>query len=148
MTENDFRKYLVVRCGARPGYRIWIQNCGSIPVKDERGNTLSYFDAGPPNGAADISGIVIPEGWRIEWELKGPRTKITPAQVNWRKRMEEYGAVTPFYRIDKDHDLEWNLAAAERMLDEAIEDRRRRVARFVNCDCSSCEIVRRAGGAA
>lgn len=141
-TENEFRRHLVARIGARPGFRVWIQNNGVIPVKNERGKTVSYFDAGVPNGASDISGIVAPEGWRIEFELKGQRTKHSDAQKNWAKQMEKLGAVVAFYRIDKSRSLEENLDRAAYALDEAIEVRRRGTIGVRNCMCPSCAIVK------
>lgn len=138
-TENEFRRHLIARIGARPGYRVWIQNNGVIPVKNAGGKTVSYFDAGVPNGASDISGIVCPEGWRIEYELKGPKTRVTDAQLNWEQRMLDLGAVYARYRIDADLGLNENLDAAVRTLDEAIAARRRDAHR---CACASCAIVR------
>lgn len=141
-TENEFRRHLIARIGARPGYRVWIQNNGVIPVKNTAGKTVSYFDAGVPNGASDISGIVAPEGWRIELELKGQRTKHSDAQKNWAKQMEKLGAVVAFYRIDAKRSLEENLDRAAYVLDEAIEVRRRGELVSQNCTCASCAIVR------
>jgi hypothetical protein len=141
-TENEFRRHLIARIGARPGFRVWIQNNGMIPVKNERGQTVSYFDAGVPNGASDISGIVAPEGWRIEFELKGHRTKHSDAQKNWSKQMKKLGAVVAFYRIDKRRSLEENLDRAAYVLDEAIEVRRRGGLVSRDCPCDGCRIPR------
>lgn len=141
-TENEFRRHLITYIGARSGFRIWIQNNGVIPVKNERGKTVSYFDAGVPNGASDISGIVAPEGWRIEFELKGQRTKHSDAQKNWAKQMDKLGAVVAFYRIDSKRSLEENLDRAAYALDEAIEVRRRGTIGVRNCACPSCAIVK------
>lgn len=142
MTETEFRKHLVLRIGARRDYRIWPQNCGKIIIPQKDGSKRA-FDAGPPKGAHDISGIVIPEGWRIEFELKGDETKVTREQERWASLMQEMGAVVAFYRIDKSRSLEENLDRAAYALDEAIEVRRRSTIGVRNCTCPSCEIVKR-----
>jgi hypothetical protein len=141
MTETDFRRVLLVHIGARSTYRVWAQNCGRIAIRDNRGSVQRYFDAGPPEGAADISGVVIPEGWRIEFELKGPRTRVKQAQTNWGERMGEFGAVYALYRIDASRSLVENLDRAAYELDVAIEVKRRGAIRSENCACGSCEIV-------
>lgn len=138
ITETDFRKHLLLRLGQSRDYRVWAQNCGKIMIPQAKGPDRA-FNAGPPVGAADISGIVCPEGWRIEYELKGPKTRVTDAQLNWEQRMLDLGAVYARYRIDADLGLNENLDAAARTLDEAIAARRRDAHR---CACASCAIVR------
>lgn len=138
ITETDFRKHLLLRLGQSRDYRVWAQNCGKIIIPQKDGSKRA-FNAGPPDGASDISGIVCPEGWRIEYELKGPKTRVTDAQLNWEQRMLDLGAVYARYRIDADLGLNENLDAAVRTLDEAIAARRRDAHR---CACASCAIVR------
>lgn len=140
-TETDFRKHLLLRLGRSRRYRVWAQNCGKILIPQANGSKRA-FDAGPPPGAHDISGIVIPEGWRIEFELKGHQTRVTEAQERWAKLMQEMGAVVAFYRIDASRSLDENLDRAAYALDEAIEVRRRGGLVSRNCECASCAIVR------
>lgn len=140
-TEAEFRRHLIAYIGARPGFRVWAQNCGKIVIPQRDGSKRA-FDAGPPTGAADISGIVRPEGWRIEFELKGPRAPVSDAQRNWSEQMEKLGAVVAFYRIDAKRSLDENLDRAAYELDVAIEVRRRGAIVSSNCDCASCAIVR------
>jgi hypothetical protein len=141
MTETEFRKHLILHIGARRRYRVWPQNCGKILIA-QKGGTKRAFDAGPPKGAHDISGIVTPEGWRIEFEIKGEVTPVTTEQERWATLMQEMGAVVAFYRIDRSRSLEENLDRAAYALDEAIEVRRRGGLVSRNCDCASCGIVR------
>ena len=140
VTETDFRKHLLLRLGQSRSYKVWSQNCGKILIPQKDGSKRA-FDAGPPEGAADISGIVAPEGWRIEYELKGPRTRITDAQLNWEQRMLDLGAVYVRYRIDASRGLNENLDRAAYALEEAIEVRRRGGLVSRNCTCASCEVV-------
>ena len=56
-----------------PALRLWRQPSGRVPAL--RGGVVE----GAPNGAADLSGIVRPEGWRVEVEVKGAKT---PEQAN------------------------------------------------------------------
>jgi hypothetical protein len=144
-SENEFRRHLIARIGAQPGFRVWAQNCGKIMIPQAKGPDRA-FNAGPPVGAADISGIVDPEGWRIEFELKGQRTKHSDAQKNWAKQMQKLGAVVAFYRIDAKRSLDENLDRAAYELDVAIEVRRRGAIVSSNCDCASCAIVKQVPG--
>jgi hypothetical protein len=138
MTETEFRAHLVPRLGQSRSYKIWPQNCGKIIIPQKDGSKRA-FNAGPPDGASDISGIVCPEGWRIELEIKGPLTVVSDDQLNWEQRMLDAGAVYARYRIDAKRGLNENLDAAERALDDAIAARRRDAHR---CACASCAIVR------
>jgi hypothetical protein len=143
MTETEFRKHLILHIGARCGYRVWPQNCGKIIISQKNG-TKRAFDAGPPKGAHDISGVVTPEGWRIEFEIKGEDTPVTSEQERWAALMQAMGAVVAFYRISRSRSLEENLDRAAYALDEAIEVRRRGTIGVRNCACPSCEIVKQA----
>lgn len=138
IVENEFRRCLLAHIGQNPGYRVWAQNVGKVPVRNNSGRTLSVFDAGPPDGAADITGILIPEGTRIELELKGPRTPVRPAQLRWEEHMVNMGAVYVRYRIDAKRSLEENLDRVAHELDVAIEVKRRGVIESKNCDCVTC----------
>ena len=82
---------LMLALGALPWCRVWRQNSGTIVFRDPSGSTRA-FHAGPPKGAADISGIVIPEGWRLEIECKAG-TKRTSEQVRWAEFIARSGGV-------------------------------------------------------
>jgi hypothetical protein len=139
--ENDFRRCLLVHIGQNPGYRTWIQEV-KIALRDKKGKVIRMFDSGVPEGAADISGIVLPEGWRIELELKGPKTVIRPAQLRWEELMGKMGAVYLRYRMNSAKSLEENLDRCAYELDVAIELKRRGVIESNGCACSSCEAVK------
>jgi hypothetical protein len=86
--EIDFTHHALAQLGTDTRWRVWRQNCGEIPVRDRSGKVVRVFHPGPPNGAADISGIVREGGWRLEVELKMPKGKRSKAQVAWAKMVE------------------------------------------------------------
>lgn len=57
---------------------------------------VQYVDHGPPKGAADLSGIAIPSGRRIEIEVKGTTTPIASHQVDWGRWVTASGGVHAF----------------------------------------------------
>lgn len=124
--ELDFMRALMLEIGASPGLRIWRQNCGEIPVRDRAGKVLRVFHPGPPVGASDISGIVQPEGWRLEIEVKSAVGKRSKAQIHWARFVVDSGGVYALVEYDADETLESNLAAACGQIQGAISERRGR----------------------
>jgi hypothetical protein len=123
--EVTFTKLLLVELSRLPGVRVWRQNCGRIPVRDHRGKILRVFDAGPPVGAADVSGIVRPEGFRLEVELKMPGGRRSAEQTRWAEFIAAAGGVYVLARFDQARSLADNLADATRAVADAIAARRR-----------------------
>lgn len=120
MREQEFQQQLrLAITRARLPVRLWRQPAGRMELA--RGG---FVDAAPV-GAADLTGIVSPEGWRIEIEVKGPRTPVTTEQVHWREVMREAGAIALLVRYDGKLTLEENLERAVGEIRTAIEERRR-----------------------
>jgi hypothetical protein len=108
--------------------RIFRQNVGTVVKRDRRGEKIGVFHAGPPKGAADLSGIVRPYGWRLEVELKSATAEWTPAQKRWRAFILAWGGIQVIVRYDERLSMTGNVAAAVADIDAAIEERRSRAA--------------------
>lgn len=46
-----------------------------------------------PKGAADLSGIAGPEGYRFECEIKGPQGDLMPHQSKWGDMIQSRGGI-------------------------------------------------------
>ncbi len=125
--EIAFTKALLIGLTRLSGVRAWRQNCGEILVRDITGKPLRMFDAGPPTGAADISGGVRPEGFRLEVELKMPRGKRNEAQLNWAAFCKSMGFVYALVQYDATISLDDNVEFALDEISAAIDARRRPV---------------------
>lgn len=123
MSEFAFQQRLLLALGRRKDMRVWRQNVGSVLVRDARGKVQRTFRAGPPNGAADITGIVRPEGWRHEVECKAPKGKTAAHQKAWERMVTDAGGV--YVRVIGDDSPE-SVARAIADIDAAIADRRAR----------------------
>jgi hypothetical protein len=122
--ELEFMRRLMLALGQHRDVCIWRQNVGKVPVRDHSGKTVRVFDAGPPKGAADLSGFVRPEGWRLEIEVKGARGKRSPAQETFARVIETGGGVYVLADYARDLTLEENVSASVAMLERAIAARR------------------------
>lgn len=119
MREQDFQQRLrTAITAAKLPVRLWRQPAGRLELS--RGG---FVDAAPV-GAADLTGVVVPEGWRIEIEVKGPRTPTTTEQVHWREFMAASGAIALQVRYDGQLLLEENLLRAVEEIRAAIAARR------------------------
>ena len=117
---------LMLALGRRPDMRIWRQNVGSVPVRDDQGRIVRVFHTGVPKGAADISGYVRPEGWRLEIEVKGPGGELRPEQETFARLVTGGGCVYALAAYDDRQSLTENIALGVRVVDEAIAKRRAR----------------------
>ena len=124
--EQDYMKEMMIALGSRPDMRIHRQNTGSVEVI-KKGRHAGVFHAGPPAGAADISGLVSPEGWRIEIETKGEKTETSEAQNAWREMISSFGGIYVRIRYDTGMTMLENVEAGVWAVERAIEERRRRV---------------------
>jgi hypothetical protein len=124
--ELDFQRRLHLTVGRRRDLRVWRQNVGTIVRRDARGRHCGVFHAGPPKGASDFSGVVMPEGWRLEVEMKSAKGKRSPQQIRWAAFMDRAGAVYALIAYDPELDLTQNLAHAVEVLEQAIAARRQR----------------------
>ena len=118
MIEVDFRKAVVLALPrAIDGLRVWPQNSGKIVIP---GPVRRAFDAGVPKGAADVSGILSPEGVRIEIELKSRTARLTEEQRLWGAAITNLGGIYVLYRmttIDGTTDVPACVAAVRAAID-------------------------------
>lgn len=122
--ELDFQGHVMLAAGALRDFRIHRQNVGSVAVRSRTGKVLRVFHAGPPVGASDLSGIVRPEGWRLEIELKSATGVRSPAQIRWADHIREFGGVYVLIAFDEQLSLGANVDAAVAAIHEAIRRRR------------------------
>jgi len=122
--ELEFQDALRLRLGAHPSLRWWRQNTGSVPVRNQAGRVIRYFHAGPPTGAADLSGIVRPEGYRLEVELKSATGTRSAEQIRWADFIIESGGVYALVTYDADLSLADNVERASAIILAAIDARR------------------------
>lgn len=122
--EMEFLDALKLGLGAHPSLRWWRQNCGAVPIRNLAGKVERYFHAGPPTGAADLSGIVRPEGWRLEVELKSPKGRRSPEQIAWGEFITTSGGVYALVAYDASLSMPENVAAGSALVLAAIEARR------------------------
>ena len=124
LSEQDFSNALRVAITAsRCGVTLWRQPAGK--VRTDRGTWVECA----PVGAADLTGVVAPEGWRVELEVKGAKTRETPEQVHWRERMTALGCVALTLRLDASRTLAQNASDAVETVRAAIATRRVHAAR-------------------
>lgn len=77
------------------------QQCGSICriFRQQVGFFVAYQnpEARPVQvgvkGMADLSGILLPGGWRLEIEIKTPTGKQSPEQVKWAEMIRAFGGI-------------------------------------------------------
>jgi hypothetical protein len=124
--EQDFLEHVLVAIGRDDTIRIHRQNCGQVVTRTAGGRPTGVFKAGPPPGACDISGIVPPEGWRIEIELKGAKTKVRPGQENWAIMIKKYGGIHCLIRFNEHMTMDENVKSAKDVIYEAVAERRAR----------------------
>ena len=122
--EQDFMKALMLALGSRQGIRIHRQNTGGVEVY-RKGRVVGHFEAGPPTGAADLSGIVGPEGWRIEIEIKSAKAVDLEAQGNWKRMILAHGGIHVHTRYVEALTMQENVEATVKAIEIAIADHRR-----------------------
>ena len=123
--ELELMRKIMLALGQHPSLKLWRQNVGQVPVRDRTGKVLRIFDAGPPNGAADLSGFISPEGWRLEIEVKTD-TKRSEDQERWAAAVTAGGCVYVLADFDPALDLDANVRRAVDLVELAIAERRAR----------------------
>lgn len=104
--------------------RVHRQNAGRVEVRRRDGGSGGYIDLAP-KGAADLSGLVAPEGWRLEVEVK-VQEPHKPEQISWQNYIRMFGGIYVLVRWAIDLDIEANVARGVHLVDEAIAERRAR----------------------
>jgi hypothetical protein len=85
MRESDLQQAILREFGSRPDLRIWRANVIAARTRDGR-----VVRAGI-KGQADISGIMLPTGRRVEIEVKGAGGTLTREQERWRDMIRTFG---------------------------------------------------------
>lgn len=98
--------------------RVWRQNVGTVVRRDDRGRKQGVFHAGPPKGAADLSGIA--HGLRLEIECKSARAGWTVEQQRWGDFIRNRGGVYVLVRFDEQLTMAENVVLSIRAIDAAI----------------------------
>ena len=124
MREVTFGKALMIALSRRPDIRVHRQNVGSVAAADLSGEVVGRFIAGPPKGAADISGIVGPYGWRLEVETKSATAEDTAPQEAWGLMIRRMGGIYVHVRYQKKLSLTENVARAVAAVVAEIERRK------------------------
>jgi len=109
--ELSFQSRLMLALTKRSNVRVWRVNVGTV-----RKAVGGFFHAGPPKGAADVAGIIGPEGWSLQIECKAAGRKRKPEQVAWAEMVTSFGAV--YLLADARDGVEETLARLDAMLDE------------------------------
>ncbi len=120
MKEADFQAPLIARLGSLPQIRVWRQLVGNFFARYivDGEEVFVPIRVGPPKGAADISGIVLRDGRRIEVEVKGTGGRSSAEQIQWAKNMRAWNAVYVLAAYDDSISLELNV---ERVVDEVLK---------------------------
>jgi hypothetical protein len=79
-------------------------------------------------GACDLTGIVGPEGWRLEIEVKGSRYRKNPkkdaAQDRWAERIHGFGGIHIKAVYNRIHSMAENVDRVNYMLDVELAKKR------------------------
>ncbi|MBQ7284675.1 MAG: hypothetical protein IJW72_00265 [Alphaproteobacteria bacterium] len=84
--ESTIQKEILLEFGARQDMRIWRQNTGALKIDDR------FIRFGVP-GQADITGLLIPSGRRLEIEVKKLKGAQRESQKNFEKMIIKSGGV-------------------------------------------------------
>lgn len=113
--EQEFQqRFRVAVTTAKLPLRLWRQPAGRILA--QRGGAVECA----PVGAADLSGIVSPAGWRLEVEMKAATTAESDEQGPWAAFIRQSGGVAFQLRYDESLSMEENLALAASALRAAV----------------------------
>jgi hypothetical protein len=118
VSEHVFQNLFMVQLSKDKNIRVFRQNSGKILTKH---NTAIQ---GAPTGASDISGIVAPEGWRLEIECK-EKESVSKAQQHWVDFIQEYGGIALVIR-HTESTYEASVKKAVSEVYRAIAERRAR----------------------
>lgn len=102
--------------------RVWRSNAGVMVVG--RGPRRRVI-RGAPAGSADLIGIVSPEGYHLEIEVKD-RARQTEKQKRWQRLIESRGGIYVLCRRDRKAELGDDARRCVAEVDAAIERKRRR----------------------
>lgn len=114
----------IVRAANAPhsGMRLWRKNV--LQARVCSCGTKAFFRSGAAEGGADLDGIVSPEGWRLEVEVKSSTARLTVKQKQWTAAIVRMGGIAVIVRYREDLDLEANVGAAIAVIAHDIAARR------------------------
>jgi hypothetical protein len=123
--ETFFQNQLSAALNA-PGRftRLNRQNAGKVEVRQRGGASGGWIDLAPV-GAADLSGLVAPEGWRLEVEVK-VQEPHKAEQISWQNFIRMFGGIYVLVRWVPGLLVEANVARGVQLVDDAIAARRLR----------------------
>ena len=87
MREADLQAAILHEFGSRPDIRLWRANVLVARTKDGR-----VVKAGV-KGQADLSGLWLPDGQRIEIEVKSPSGRQSQEQKRWQAMILRFGGI-------------------------------------------------------
>lgn len=116
--EAQFQAEIMLCIGSLDYVRCWRQNAGGVTF--ERRGKVQRFRSGVPNGAADISGIVRPDGRRLEVEVKGPHGRLTKEQEAWGEFITSCGGIYLPAKYKPQHTMNENVDRVKYALDVEI----------------------------
>lgn len=106
------------RWGAHPTLRIWRQNTGVGWFKDGKPARKTDPGAYPVKfgvpGQGDISGILLPNGRRLEIECKTERGRQSAEQITYQAVIERFGGLYVVARSVEDIDRALAVAGVTR----------------------------------
>jgi len=126
VSEVPFMRACMIALGSGHGIKIHRQNCGKLLVRNHEGKVIRAVDFGPPPGAADVSGWVIPEGWRLELEFKAADGKQSKEQKAWQNACERGGVIYVLISYSDLLSFDENVREAVKQVEHAIASRRSR----------------------
>lgn len=104
MREKELQTQILEQIGSRPDVRLWRANVGTAVVPG--GRVISF---GVP-GQADLSGIVIGSGRRLEVEVKGEKGRQSKQQKSFEEMILRFGGIYVLAR---------SVGDVERAIDQA-----------------------------
>lgn len=87
-SEAEIQRAIMLAFGADPRLRLWRANTGT--AKDPITGRVVRF--GTP-GQADLSGLILPLGRRLEIEVKSATGKQSEDQISFQRMIESFGGL-------------------------------------------------------
>lgn len=108
--EKIIQNDILREFGTRPDIRLWRMNAGVSKYRDRTGK-IRQVQFGVP-GQADLTGI-LPDGRRLEIEVKGPTGEQSKAQIDYQRIIERFNGVYILARSCDDVDRALRTAGVQ-----------------------------------
>lgn len=99
VSESEFQTALMNTIGGDRRFCMWRQLNGNLYWCDRDGN-FHPVKAGPPKGAADLTGYVFGTGRMIQLEVKSASGRMLDDQVKWSFAMKRAGVIHHVAKYD------------------------------------------------